>query len=170
MPDAVGTTARIEPVEPTSATATRQIYLHPGRIFVSADPSVVTTVLGSCVSVCLFDEHSGIGGLNHYLLPKGDGKGAAAERFAAFALRRLVDNLLDLGAVKAHLNAKLFGGACVLEAFRAGSNHLGTRNVEAARAFLGAENIPIAAEDVGGNTGRKLRFHTRDGSAWVRKL
>ena len=159
-----------EPDGAQSTTVGRQFYLSPGRLFVSTESSVVTTVLGSCVSVCLWDEALGFGGLNHYLLPDGEGHGTAAERFASVALTRLLENLIAVGAVRANLNAKVFGGACVLDAFRAGGNDLGTRNVEVARAFLEAERIPITAEDVGGRAGRKLRFHTWDGSAWVRKL
>ena len=86
------------------------------------------------------------------------------------ALRRLLEQLLELGADKENLKAKLFGGACVLEAFRESGNDLGTKNVEAARHFLEVESIPILAEDVGGQTGRKLVFHTESGSVWVRKL
>ncbi len=148
----------------------KKFYLHPGRLFVSTEPTVVTTILGSCVAVCLWDESQGIGGMNHYLLPDGEGDGAAGERFAPVALRRLLEQLLELGARKENLKAKVFGGACVLEAFRKDRNDLGTKNVEAARHFLEVESIPIIAEDVGGKAGRKLVFHTEGGSAWVRTL
>ena len=148
----------------------KKFYLQPGRLFVSAEPAAVTTILGSCVAVCLWDESRGIGGMNHYLLPDGGGVRAAAERFAPAALRRLLEQLLELRADKENLKAKVFGGACVLEAFREDRNDLGAKNVEAARHFLEVETIPIIAEDVGGRAGRKLVFHTEDGSARVRKL
>ena len=108
--------------------------------------------------------------MNHYLLPDGEGIGAATDRFAPLALRRLLDELIELGARKENLKAKVFGGACVLEAFQEDRNDLGSQNVEAARHFLEVESIPIIVEDVGGRAGRKLVFHTEDGSAWVRKL
>lgn len=148
----------------------KKFYLHPGRLFVSTEPATVTTILGSCVAVCLWVESRGIGGLNHYLLPDGEGIGAATDRFAPLALRRLLDELIELGARKENLKAKVFGGACVLEAFQEDRNDLGSQNVEAARHFLEVESIPIIVEDVGGRAGRKLVFHTEDGSAWVRKL
>ena len=148
----------------------QKFYLHPGRLFVSAEPAAVTTILGSCVAVCLWDESQGIGGMNHYLLPDGGGVCASAERFAPVALRRLLEQLFELGARKENLKAKVFGGACVLEAFRENGNDLGTKNIEAARHFLEVESIPILAEDIGGKAGRKLVFHTEGGSAWVRKL
>ncbi len=108
--------------------------------------------------------------MNHYLLPDGEGDGAATERFAPVALRRLLEQLVELGACKENLKAKILGGACVLEAFRKSGNDLGARNVEAARHFLEVQDIPIVAKDVGGQAGRKLVFHTKGGSAWVRKL
>lgn len=153
-----------------SVDVARRFYLHPGRLLVSLDSAAVTTILGSCVAVCLWDERQAIGGMNHYLLPDGEGEGAAAERFAPAASSRLLEQLLDLGARKENVKAKVFGGACVLEAFRDSGNDLGTKNIEAARHFLDVESIPIVAEDVGGQLGRKLVFHTQDGSAWVRKL
>jgi chemotaxis protein CheD len=68
------------------------------------------------------------------------------------------------------LQAKLFGGANVVEAFRDRENHLGTQNVRIARQLLEAEAIPVVSEDVGGHKGRKLIFCTDDGSAWVKEL
>ena len=153
-----------------AADVAPKFYLHPGRLFIATEPAAVTTILGSCVAVCLWDESRGIGGMNHYLLPDGGGVRASGERFAPVALRRLLEQLLELGAHQENLKAKVFGGACVLEAFREDRNDLGAKNVEAARHFLEVESIPILAEDVGGKAGRKLVFHTEGGSAWVRKL
>jgi chemotaxis protein CheD len=82
----------------------------------------------------------------------------------------LIEEVVAVGAEQARLRAKLFGGACVLEAFRSRENHLGTKNVKVAREVLDAADIPIIGEDVGGNRGRKLIFHTDNGSAWVKQL
>jgi chemotaxis protein CheD len=145
-------------------------YLHPGQIFVSAEGHAVTTILGSCVSVCLWDPISEIGGINHFLLPFDAGNGQASARFGNLAMRELIDKLLAIGAEQDQLQAKLFGGACVLEAFRNGENHLGSQNVEVARKMLAALNVPIIGEDVEGRNGRKLIFHTDTGSAWIKRL
>lgn len=75
-----------------------------------------------------------------------------------------------MGCDRRRLQAKLFGGACVLEAFRERKNHLGSENVRTARELLAAEAIPVIGEDVGGHRGRKLIFTTDDGSAWVKAL
>ena len=145
-------------------------YLHAGHILVSRDPCRITTVLGSCVAVGLWDDANGIGGLNHFLLPERLVNGAASPRFGNIAVRALIDGVIAAGARRQSLQAKVFGGACVLRAFREGGWHLGTKNVDVARRILREEGIPIAAEDVEGTRGRKLIFQTHDGAAWVRSL
>jgi chemotaxis protein CheD len=145
-------------------------YLHPGQLFVSHESYAVTTILGSCVSVCLWDPLTQIGGINHFLLPMDIGEDQASLRFGNLAVRELIEEVVRVGAEQARLRAKLFGGACVLEAFRGRENHLGAKNVTMAREVLAAADIPIIGEDVGGNRGRKLIFHTDNGSAWVKQL
>ena len=86
------------------------------------------------------------------------------------SVRELIEELLTGGVAQGRLRAKLFGGACVLDAFRDRENHLGSKNVQIAREVLSAAKIPIVGEDVGGRHGRKLIFHTDNGSAWVREL
>jgi len=130
----------------------------------------VTTILGSCVSVCLWDPLAKIGGINHFLLPMDVGDDQASLRFGNHAVRKLIEEILGLGAQQTRLRAKLFGGACVLVAFRSRENHLGTKNVQIAREVLQAADIPIVGHDVGGERGRKLIFHTDNGSAWIKQL
>lgn len=145
-------------------------YLHAGHILVSREPCRITTVLGSCVAVGLWDDITGVGGLNHFLLPDRLATGAASPRFGNLAVRALIDGVLAAGGRRGSLQAKVFGGACVLRAFREGGWHLGSKNVEVARRMLAEARIPIAAEDVEGTRGRKLIFQTHDGAAWVRSL
>lgn len=152
------------------------IYLQPGQLVACAEGRRVTTILGSCVAVCLFDERRGVGGVNHYLLPHWAGGDAAAAsagrsawRFGNVAIERLLDEVARLGAVSP--SAKLFGGACVLEAFAArGDGHLGAQNVRVAVEALAARGVPVVAQDVGGRRGRKLIFDTASGDAWVKEL
>jgi chemotaxis protein CheD len=144
----------------------QRVYLAPGLLFASADAVQVTTILGSCVAVCLWDLEARVGGLNHFLLPHG---APPSPRFGEHAVPLLLQRVLALGASRERLRAKLFGGACVLEAFRAGSA-LGGRNVAVARELLAAERIPVAAEDVGGDRGRKVVFEVQTGSAWIRAI
>ena len=142
-------------------------YLAPGRLFASAEDAQVTTILGSCVAVCLWDPQAEVGGMNHFLLPSGR---PASPRFGDSAVALLIGRLLELGAHRSRMSAKVFGGACVLEAFRADEWSLGARNVDMAREQLAAASIPVVGEDVGGDLGRKLVFHVRTGAAWVRAI
>jgi len=137
-----------------------RVYLHPGRSFVATAPTIVTTILGSCVSVCLWDEDARIGGLTHYLLPDPIGPGDPA-RFGTTAILNLVDQLHCAGA--ANFVAKIFGGSSMGSA-------LGARNVDVAREMLHTLEVAIVACDVGGAFGRKLLFQTDDGEAWVKRL
>jgi len=148
------------------------VYLHSGQIHVSAAPCRVTTILGSCVAVGIFDPATGVGGLNHFLLPRGHaGSASSAPRFGNLAVGQLVAAVVAAGGRRDGLRAKVFGGACVLAAFKKDKGqHLGSRNVEVAREVLRVEGISVIAEDVDGNNGRKLIFQTHDGAAWVRSL
>jgi chemotaxis protein CheD len=150
--------------------AERRAYLHAGRLFASTQPTAVTTILGSCVAVCLWDPRLEVGGINHFLLPHWVGNGLASPRFGNVAVGSLIEQLLGFGSRKQDLQAKLFGGASVLGASAREEAHLGKRNVEIARKLLGQEGILVVAEDVGGRQGRRLIFHTEHGTAWVRPL
>lgn len=145
-------------------------YVQPGELFVSTRPTVVTTVLGSCVAVCLFDPRRSHGGLNHYLLPHGESGTPRSRRFGTVAITELIDALVARGSQPSDLLAKVFGGGDVLDAFRQGDDSLGARNVEAAYSVLQQQRIPVVSQDVRGQRGRKLIFHTHDGNAFVRLL
>lgn len=156
------------PVGPGAGDARRpSVYLHAGQVFASAQPTSVVTVLGSCVAVCLFDREIGVGGVNHYLLPLETSR-ERSTRFGNVAIRELLDQVLARGARRASLQAKVFGGASVVRALMGRS--LGSENAELAARLLREAGLPILEQDVGGLKGRKLVFHTDDGSAWVRHL
>lgn len=146
------------------------VYLHGGHIFTSAEPAVVTTIVGSCVTVCLWDRETGIGGINHYLLPQSNGTRPSVGRLGALAIPRLIQDLVNLGSSTENLVAKVFGGASVLGSRKSGKNHVGTQNVEMALSSLAAQGIPVLARDVGGSRGRKVVFDTQDGSVLIRRL
>jgi chemotaxis protein CheD len=148
----------------------KKFYLHPGQVFTSRECHAVTTILGSCVSVCLWDPSAKIGGINHFLLPTRTGDAPASPRFGDLAIRQLIEQLVAFGCRRQNLLAKIFGGACVLEAFQVRESHLGQRNAQVAEQILAAAGIPLAGQDVGGQRGRKLIFHTDDGAAWVKPL
>ena len=146
------------------------LYLHPGQLHADREPCVVSTILGSCVAVCLFDAAAGVGGVNHFLLPHESGDEAPVGRYGPAATRALIARVLALGASRESLAARIVGGANVLAAFHRQTRHLGTANVEAAREVLRAAGVRVVAEEVGGTSGRKLLFSFGDGAAWVQSL
>jgi chemotaxis protein CheD len=148
----------------------REVYLHAGQLVATPDPSTITTVLGSCVAVCLYDPRTRAGGANHYLLPHPVGDAASSARFGSVAVLRLIEAMLALGCRREDLRAKVFGGASLLGSLRDAGIDLGMRNAKLAQAMLAAAAIPVLAEDVGGERGRRLLFQTDDGTAWVRRL
>ncbi len=145
----------------------RAVYLHPGQAFVASQPSELTTVLGSCVAVCLFDPSAGVGGMNHFLLPL-EVQSEKSLRYGGQAMEHLLAGVLRAGGVRERLQAKVFGGASVIDAFR--HRNLGADNVELALRFLERVGIPVLERDVGERGGRKLVFHTDSGAAWVKRL
>lgn len=136
----------------------------------SAEERTIATILGSCVSVCMYDRDRGIGGANHFLLPYPVAGEHASGRFASAAVVDLINRMVALGSTPGRMEAKLFGGAAVVPALRVRPDHLGMQNVNVARQLLREHGIPVRAEDVGGERGRKLFFCTADGSAWVKLL
>lgn len=147
----------------------RPVYLHPGQMIVASRPHLISTVLGSCVAVCLFDRGRGVGGINHFLLPSG-GVGPAGNRIGTTAMPALLHEMQRLGCRPADLEARVYGGACVLAAFRGRAAHLGDQNAETAVAHLRAGGIRIVEQDTGGDHGRKLHFHTDTGTVSVRRI
>ncbi|HEX6159410.1 MAG TPA: chemotaxis protein CheD [Thermoanaerobaculia bacterium] len=140
-------------------------YLHPGQLLTAAHATLVSTVLGSCVAVCLWDPVTRVGGMNHFLLPMGKGP-----RYGNDAMSRLLDAMTARGASVARMVAKVFGGSCVIPGFTGARKAIGTQNVEAAQQFLAAHSIPVRGEQTGGRRGRKLLFHTGTGRAYVKDI
>ena len=150
-------------LEPTA------VYLPPGLLFAAATPAAVTTVLGSCVAVCLFDPAARAGGINHYLLPFWNGEGLASPKYANIALPKLLDKMLELGCRRQNLRAKLFGGGAVFQNV-GGLFGVGERNIQFAEHYLSEAGIPVVARDVGEGYTRKVIFHLHTGEVFVRKL
>ncbi len=153
-------------------TALRVAYLLPAELSVvdSESSHTIMTILGSCVSVCLWDRRGRAGGMNHYLLPRRGNGGELSPRYGDVAIPTLVRRLVALGAAHEDLRAKIFGGAHVMPADHPSGKSLGAQNVEVAIEFLRAEGVQILSEDVGGKRGRKLAFNTLDGTALVWRL
>ncbi|MEO9826622.1 MAG: chemotaxis protein CheD [Paracoccaceae bacterium] len=139
---------------------TSPIYITQGEDAVGADPDmVITTILGSCISICLWDSVAGVGGMNHLLLPSMRAKGDPMNTAGAVAMDRLVNEMVHLGAQRPRLRAKLFGGSSMLQ----GRTDIGARNAQFGQTYLKAEGIPCDVVNVGGSKARKLRFFPATG-------
>lgn len=159
------------PMRATSSSSTLEpasVYLPPGLLYAAATPGAVTTVLGSCVAVCLFDPQLRAGGINHYLLPLWNGEGLASPKYANIALPKLLEKMLELGCRRQNLRAKLFGGGAVFQ--NVGLFGVGERNIQFADHYLADAGIPVVARDVGEGFTRKVIFHLHTGEAFVRRL
>ncbi|MBF0110172.1 MAG: chemotaxis protein CheD [Magnetococcales bacterium] len=143
-------------------------FLLPGALFAKNGDYIITTVLGSCIAVCLWDRTLKKGGMNHYKLPLWNGDGLPSPKFGNIAIEKLIENLLEIGCQQRNLIAKVFGGAAVIQS-SSGLLNVGERNIEVARDYLAQARIPIAASDIGGTQSRKVIFNTVDGSILMKK-
>jgi chemotaxis protein CheD len=144
-------------------------FLYPSTIFASDQPTRIQTILGSCVSVCLFDCHLGIGAMNHFMLPWWNGQGMPSPKYGDVAIKRLIEKMNSLGCINGNIVAKVFGGADQ-HALGQGSYNIGARNIVIAETILDQERINIIARSTGGNTGRKILFHTSTNKVLVKSL
>lgn len=144
-------------------------YLLPATLFVTKEPNMVSTILGSCVSVCLWDFNYGIGGINHFMLPLWNGKELASPKYGNIATMILFERMLDIGCRRENLVAKIFGGGDILN-ITSNQFNIGERNIEIARENLKELNIKIVGTSVGGPHGRKIVFDTRKGTVIQRYI
>lgn len=146
--------------------------LMPGEYYVTRHDMVLVTVLGSCVTACVRDKLSGIGGMNHFMLPDqrqdDDNPVSPSARYGAFAMEILINSLITLGAQRTLLEAKVFGGGNVLPGMT--QLNIGQRNAEFALKFLGAERIRVVAKDLIDVYPRKVYFFPKSGKVLVKKL
>jgi chemotaxis protein CheD len=142
----------------------------PGEYFVSSDEALLVTVLGSCVAACIRDVDSGIGGMNHFMLPDDGGKSSAGSsaRYGTYAMEVLINHLLKLGARRNRMEAKVFGGGAVMASLA--SSNVGARNAEFVLDFLKTEKIPIVAKDLLDSYPRKVYYFPHSGRVLVKKL
>lgn len=137
----------------------------PGEYFVFDQDIVIQTVLGSCVAACIADRGVGVGGMNHFLLPDGEDSSA---RYGLYAMEVLINEILKAGGRRNSLEAKIFGGAAVIQGMT--QMNVGKQNVAFVERFLQNERIPIVSKDVLDVHPRRVCFLPRSGRAMVKKL
>ncbi len=139
----------------------------PGEYFVSSEDLMVMTVLGSCIAACIWDGRVRAGGMNHFMLPEGDGVEGGG-RYGSYAMELLINHLLKLGARRESMQAKVFGGAQVMAGFS--SMNVGERNTKFVLDYLATERIPVVSQDVLDIHPRKVCFFPASGKALVKRL
>jgi len=142
----------------------------PGEYYVSATNEMITTVLGSCISVCIRDPHNGIGGMNHFMLPKDRGTNdtivSDAARYGNYAMEHLINDILHYGGERKNLEFKVFGGGKVLDM----KMDIGKKNIDFVFEYLKTEQFSVKSEDVGDIYPRKVNYFPKTGIARVKKL
>jgi chemotaxis protein CheD len=147
--------------------------ISPGEYYFTKQDMLIVTVLGSCVSACIRDSITGIGGMNHFMLPDGgsadkDSPVSESMRYGSYAMEVLINQLLRNGARRENLEAKIFGGGNVLRSFT--TNMVGDRNADFVKRFLKEENIRITGEDLLDIYPRKVYYFPKTGKVLVKKL
>jgi chemotaxis receptor (MCP) glutamine deamidase CheD len=154
-----------------SAPSTRIEVIHVGGLFVAPGPApaLIRTLLGSCIAACLHDPVARVGGMNHFMLPRPEGRPIDANRFGVHAMEELIFRMQNHGAHRHRLVGKLFGGGHVLRVDET-EDSVPRRNIRFIEEFMVVEGIPVASRDLGGRDGRIILFSTETGQAFVRRV
>ena len=146
----------------------------PGEYYVTMSDELIATVLGSCVSACIRDRIFGIGGMNHFMLPK-DNKSdrgmsssslSDAARYGNYAMEHMINDILKNGGRKENLEVKIVGGGRII----ANMTNIGRKNIEFVKEYITAEGLLLLGEDVGDIYPRKVVYHPQTGKVNVKKL
>ncbi len=139
----------------------------PGEYFVASEDMLIMTVLGSCISACIWDGRVRAGGMNHFMLPDGDSADGGG-RYGSYAMELLINQMLKMGARRETMQAKVFGGAQVMAGFT--TMNVGERNTQFVLDYLATERIPVVSQDVLDIHPRKVVFFPVTGKALVKRL
>jgi chemotaxis protein CheD len=152
------------------------VFLKPGEMVFSAEPTLVTTLLGSCVAVTMFSPRQRFGAICHALLPScrkerlcSHGH-AEAGKYVECAVRFMLDELKARGMVRSEIDVKLFGGSDMFETVDGRRLSVGSQNIQMALRMLEGESVRLITQDIGGARGRKIVFHTHTGDVFLKRL
>ena len=158
------------------------VYINAGEYHISTNNEIISTLLGSCISVCLYDRITGIGGMNHFMLPEKTENinithiersklkhSNETMRYGVTAMGALISEMQNHGVKRQNITAKVFGGGKVI-AQSSSSNGVGWKNIQFVRSYLKVERIPIEAENTGELVARKVSFDTTDNSVSVKHI
>jgi len=142
----------------------------PGEFFVSRNPMIVYTVLGSCISACIRDPVAGVGGMNHFMLPEPKEKArdswGESTRYGAYAMESLINEIVKQGGLKSRLELKLFGAGKIYD----GHVDVGARNTEWVLNYVKTEGLSMVGRDLGGVHPRKIYYFTDSGRVLMKRI
>ncbi len=141
------------------------VKILPGEYFVHDEDMLIMTTLGSCIAACIWDRNARVGGMNHFMLPEGNGESG---RYGSYAMELLINELLKKGASRLTLEAKVFGGGQVISGMN--SMNVGERNTQFVMDYLKTERITVVSKDVLDVYPRKVCFLPASGKAMVKRL
>ena len=155
--------------------------IFPGEYYISSDNEIISTLLGSCISVCLYDKFAGIGGMNHFMLPENLKKkettlidkshinqSYSLTKYGLTSMEVLILEMQKKGADRRNITAKVFGGGKTV--FNQSALGIGDQNIKFIKSYLKVENIPLTSENTGDCYARKVLFNTGDNSVLLEKI
>jgi chemotaxis protein CheD len=145
---------------------TNTAFLYMGEVLTPDEPVEVTTIVGSCISVCLHDPVRQMGGICHFKSPQSHKFEKADARFGDIAISSLINQLIKKGSKRKNLKAMVVGGGNVIHT----GHESGIQNINSALSTLETEDIPVVFSNTGGSVGRKIHFNTSDGSLKLNRI
>ena len=159
--------------DPSNQIVTAKLL--PGEYYVTNGDEMITTVLGSCVSACIRDAVSGVGGMNHFMLPetsrsrlhdRGESVVGNATRYGNFAMEHLINIILKNGGKRKNLEVKLFGGGKIIATL----GDVGLRNIEFVLNYVDTEALKLVSHDLGDIYPRKVNYYPQTGKVRMKKI
>ncbi len=147
--------------------------LNPGEYYVTKNDECIYTTLGSCISACIRDRVTGVGGMNHFMLPASVGESgwkaaglSSSTRYGNFAMEHLINEIMKNGGSRQNLEVKIFGGGRII----ANMTDVGMRNIDFARDYIATEGLRVTSEDVGDVFPRMVVYFPVSGRVRVKRL
>lgn len=143
------------------------VKVKPGEHYVANEDVVITTVLGSCISACIYDPVMRLGGLNHFMLPAGEADHiGSSSRYGLFAMEQLINDMMKQGCQRQDMQVKLTGGGNMM----VGLSDIGQQNIDFILKYIEDEGLNLIASDLGGDQARRVAYFPLEGRMLVNKL
>jgi len=146
----------------------KKLFVLPGEIALTKQPAIISTLLGSCVAVCLYNKSGKFGGMNHFMLPSGGNKSMAG-KYGDYSTNKLISAMLKADPNKRNLEASVYGGGAVVGHLNTGFE-IGQRNIAVALELLKSNGIAVKKNRTGGDSGMKIFFDNHTGDVEVRMI